>query len=206
MQGEQPIDRQFGDLSVTQLIVMAGLPGAGKSTIGEIVGARLGATVVSVDPIESAILRAGIDADQPTGLAAYLVAEEIAEKELDSGRTVIVDAVNAAEPARLQWRDLAARADVRLRVIEVVCSDESLHRARLEKRERGLPHLEETTWRAVEQSLEEYAPWTGPSSALPRVTLDSVESLGSNVERGARVHRRVDAAAAPTVRDEAGRR
>jgi hypothetical protein len=42
---------------------------------------------VSVDPIESAILRAGIDADQPTGLAAYLVAEEIAEKELDSGRT-----------------------------------------------------------------------------------------------------------------------
>ena len=80
MQGEQPFDRQFGDLSVTQLIVMAGLPGAGKSTIAEIVGARLGATVVSVDPIESAILRAGIDADQPTGLAAYLVAEEIARE------------------------------------------------------------------------------------------------------------------------------
>ncbi|KRE26143.1 ATP-binding protein [Agromyces sp. Soil535] len=182
MQGEQPIERQFGDLSVTQLIVMAGLPGAGKSTIAEIVGARLGATVVSVDPIESAILRAGIDNDQPTGLAAYLVAEEIAEKELESGRTVIVDAVNAAEAARLQWRDLAARADVRLRVIEVVCSDEDVHRARLEKHKRGLPHLEEITWRAVEQSLEGYAPWTGPSSALPRVTIDSVESLGSNVD------------------------
>ena len=51
-----------------------------------------------------------------------------------------------------------------------------------EKRERRLPHLEETTWRAVEQSLEGYAPWTGPSSALPRVTIDSVQSLGSNVE------------------------
>jgi predicted kinase len=182
MQGEQPIDRQFGDLSVTQLIVMAGLPGAGKSTIAEIIGARLGATVVSVDPIESAILRAGIDNDQPTGLAAYLVAEEIAEKELDSGRTVIVDAVNAAEAARLQWRDLAARTDVRLRVIEVVCSDEVVHRARLEKHERGLPHLEEITWHAVEQSLEGYAPWTGPSSALPRITIDSVQSLGSNVD------------------------
>ncbi|MFB6611542.1 AAA family ATPase [Agromyces sp. NPDC056379] len=182
MQGEQPIERQFGDLSVTQLIVMAGLPGAGKSTIGEIVGARLGATVVSVDPIESAILRAGIDADQPTGLAAYLVAEEIAEKELDSGRTVIVDAVNAGEAARLQWRDLAERADVRLRVIEVVCSDEAVHRTRLEKRERKLPHFEETTWRAVEQSLEGYAAWTGPSSALPRVTIDSIGSLGSNVD------------------------
>jgi predicted kinase len=182
MQGEQPIERQFGDLSVTQLVVMAGLPGAGKSTIAEIVGARLGATVVSVDPIESAILRAGIDADQPTGLAAYLVAEQIAEKELASGRTVIVDAVNAAEAARLQWRDLAERTEVRLRVIEVVCSDEGLHRERLEKRERRLPHLDETTWRAVEQSLEGYAAWTGPSSALPRVTIDSVGSLGSNVD------------------------
>ena len=97
-------------------------------------------------------------------------------------RAFIVDAVNAAESARLQWRDLASRADVRLRVIEVVCSDEALHRARLEKRERGLPHLEETTWRAVEQSLDGYAPWTGPSSALPRITIDSVESLGSNVD------------------------
>ncbi|GAA2456997.1 MULTISPECIES: ATP-binding protein [Agromyces] len=182
MPGEQPFDRQFGDLAVTQLIVMAGLPGAGKSTIGEIVGARLGATVVSVDPIESAVLRAGIDADQPTGLAAYLVAEEIARKELEAGRTVIVDAVNAAEAARLQWRDLAERTDARLRVIEVVCSDEGVHRSRLEKRERNLPHLDETTWRAVEQSLEGYAAWNGPSAALPRVTIDSVRSLGENVD------------------------
>jgi predicted kinase len=115
-------------------------------------------------------------------LAAYLVAEQIAEKELASGRTVIVDAVNAAESARLQWRDLADRTDVRLRVIEVVCSDAVLHRRRLEKRERNLPHLDETTWRAVEQSLEGYASWSGPSSALPRVTIDSVQPLGVNVD------------------------
>ncbi|BDZ53614.1 AAA family ATPase [Agromyces marinus] len=182
MLGEHSFDRQFGDLSVTQLVVMAGLPGAGKSTIGEIVGARLGASVVSVDPIESAILRAGIDVDQPTGLAAYLVAQQIAETELDAGRTVIVDAVNAAESARLAWRDLAERADVRLRVVEVVCSDTAIHRERLERRERNLPHLDETTWRAVEQSLDGYAPWTGPSAALPRVTLDSVQPLGVNVD------------------------
>ena len=183
MQGEQPIERQFGDLSVTQLIVMAGLPGAGKSTIGEIIGARLGATVVSVDPIESAILRAGIDADQPTGLAAYLVAEEIAEKELDSGRTVIVDAVNAGEAARLQWRDLAERADVRLRVIEVVCSDADLHRGRLEARIRNIPHLSEPTWHAVEQSLDEWDEWSGASAAAPRIVLDSIEPVDVLVDR-----------------------
>ena len=73
---------------------MAGLPGAGKSTIAEIVGARLGATVVSVDPIESAILRAGIDADQPTGLAAYLVAEEI-------DPTCVASPGSSADPSQL---------------------------------------------------------------------------------------------------------
>jgi len=176
------VDRQFGDVRVPVLIAMAGLPGAGKSTIAEIIGARLGATVVSVDPIESAILSAGIDSDQPTGLAAYLVAETIAEQELLSGRTVIVDAVNAVEPARLQWRDLAARVDVKLRVVEVVCSDQELHKARLEKRIRKLPHVDETTWHAVEQSVEEYDEWKGASAALPRVTVDTTATIGENVE------------------------
>jgi predicted kinase len=176
------VDRQFGELSVPVLIAMAGLPGAGKTTIAEILGARLGAPMVSVDPIESAILSAGIDSDQPTGLAAYLVAETIAEQVLISGRTVIVDAVNAVEPARLQWRDLAARADVELRVIEVVCSDQELHKERLSRRVRNLPHFAEISWHAVEQSLEEYDQWTGPTALLPRVTVDSVASLGENVE------------------------
>lgn len=161
---------------------MVGLPGAGKSTIAEVIGARLGAAVVSVDPLESAILRAGIDADQPTGLAAYLVAETIAESVLISGQTVIVDAVNAVDPAREQWVTLAQRQGESLKFIEVVCSDPVLHRSRLESRNRELPHLAEPTWHAVEQSLDEYAPWGGASAAVARITLDSVSPLGVNVE------------------------
>ncbi len=180
---EVPGERQFDELRVPRLIAMAGLPGAGKSTIAEVLGGRLGAPVVSVDPIESAILRAGISSEQPTGLAAYLVAETIAEGVLASGRTVIVDAVNAVEAARLQWRDLAARSGVALRVIEVVCSDADLHRERLAKRTRNLPHLDEVTWRAVEQSVDGYQPWGGPAAALPRVTLDTVDALGVNVDQ-----------------------
>ena len=42
------------------LIVMAGLPGTGKSTVAEASAAALGLPVVSVDPIESAILSAVI--------------------------------------------------------------------------------------------------------------------------------------------------
>ncbi|MDQ1581779.1 MAG: hypothetical protein QOD05_2554 [Microbacteriaceae bacterium] len=181
--GDPAADRQFGDVHVPILIAMAGLPGAGKSTIAEILSARLGATIVSVDPIESAILRAGIEEDQPTGLAAYLVAETMAEQVLGAGRSVIVDAVNAVVSARLQWRDLASRVGVEVRVVEVVCSDLELHKARLEKRGRTLPNIEAGSWRAVEQSLEEYDEWKGESALMPRLTLDTIAPIGENVER-----------------------
>jgi predicted kinase len=165
------------------LVVMAGLPGAGKSTIAEVIGNRLGYALLSVDPIESAILSAGIDSDQPTGLAAYLVAEAIADAALANGQTIIVDAVNAVDPAREQWVNLAKKHGEQLRFIEVICSDTELHRERLEARDRNLTHLPEPTWHAVEQSLEEYADWTGPTAAIPRITLDSVQRLGQTVEQ-----------------------
>jgi predicted kinase len=164
------------------LIAMAGLPGAGKSTIAQVIGSRLGASVVSVDPLEAAILKAGIKSDQPTGLAAYLVAETIAESVLVSGHHVIVDAVNAVDPAREQWVDLAQRQGVKLRFIEVSCPDPEIHKQRLANRERKLARPSTLNRHAVEQSLEEYAPWAGPSGAIARITIDSTMPLGSNVE------------------------
>ncbi|MBX3194486.1 MAG: ATP-binding protein [Microbacteriaceae bacterium] len=162
------------------LVVTAGLPAAGKSTIAEVVSNRLGLPVLSVDPIEVAILSAGIGADQPTGLAAYLVAETMAEGVLASGRGVVIDAVNAVEPAREQWVRLAARQSATLRFIEVMCSDPELHRDRLAARSGR--HAAGPAF-AVEQSLAEWEPWGGESAAAPRITLDTVQPLGVNVEQ-----------------------
>jgi len=165
------------------LIVMAGLPAAGKSTIAEVVGNRMGIPVVSVDPIEAAILSAGIDAEQPTGLAAYLVAESFAESVTSGGGSIIVDAVNAVNPAREQWVNLAERQTADIRFIEVVCSDRELHEQRLAARAARLAEATAPEGFAVEQSLDEWEEWTGPSGAIARITLDSVEPLGVNVER-----------------------
>lgn len=153
---------------------MAGLPGSGKSTVAEELARALGVTVVSVDPLESAILSAGIDADQPTGLAAYLVAETIVDAVLRSGQGVIVDAVNAVNPARDQWVLLGDRLGVEVRFVETVCSDLAVHRRRLEERSRDLRHIAEPTWHAVEQSLDEYAAWSGLAESRPRLTLDTI--------------------------------
>ncbi len=165
------------------LVVMAGLPGTGKSTVAESAAALLGLPVVSVDPIESAILSAGIDADQPTGLAAYLVTETIAEAVISTVGGVVVDAVNAVEPAREQWVKLAARRGIPICFVEVVCSDEAVHRARLEARGRQLAHIAEPTWHAVEQSLDEWEPWGGESGAVSRITVDSVHPVPVLVEQ-----------------------
>ena len=160
------------------LAVMVGLPGTGKSTLAEVLAGRLEYSVIPVDPIEAAILRAGIDAGQPTGLAAYLVAETLAEMALKADHNVIIDAVNAVNPAREQWVNLAARIGEPIRFIEVVCTDEALHRSRLTGRDAAGAETQ-----AVEQSLEEYDEWTGASAAVGRITLDTVEPIGVNVDR-----------------------
>lgn len=162
---------------------MAGLPGTGKSTVADELRERLGYPLISVDQIESAVLSAGIDSDQPTGLAAYLVADTLAGNVLETGQSVIVDAVNAVNPAREQWVDLAARYGNAITFVEVVCSDPTVHRERLEARNRNLPHVAEPTWHAVEQSLDEYDEWVGPSAGVDRITLDSVEPLAVIVNR-----------------------
>jgi predicted kinase len=158
------------------LIAMAGLPGAGKSSLAGELGRALPAPVVSVDPIEAALRRAGIAPGQPVGLAAYLAAEAVADGVLGLGQSVIVDAVNAAEPARGQWRALAARHGAELHFIEVCCSSPSVHRARLEARRRGLADLPEPTWADVEARRELFDPWRDA-----RLTLDSMADPDANI-------------------------
>lgn len=161
------------------LIVMAGLPGSGKSAIADELGRALSLPILSVDPIEAAMYRAGIDRTQPIGLAAYAVAEAIASNILALGQDVIVDAVNAVEPARQMWRDLATAHKTSLRWIEVECSDADLHKTRLESRQRGA--LYEPTWEEVQARRIEYEPWTDD-----RLVLDTTRDLVDNVAAGLR--------------------
>lgn len=158
------------------LIVMAGLPGTGKSSVAEALGRALAAPVVSVDPIEAAMWRAGVGRDQPTGLAAYVVAEAVADGVLALDQSAIVDAVNAVEAAREQWRSLGKRRGVPVVFVEVVCSDQAAHRRRLESRSRGIEGFAEPTWEAVRRLREEFAPW-----ADHRLVLDTTTDLPSNV-------------------------
>jgi predicted kinase len=160
------------------LVVLSGLPGSGKSAIADELGRRLGAPVVSVDPIEAAIWRCGIPPSFETGVAAYEVAVVLAEHQLRLGLPVVGDAVNSVEVARDMWRRVARRAGVPLRVIEVVCSDVELHRRRLAGRVRGIDGFPEPTWDEVIARRDEWEEWEDD-----RLVLDSTGTLADNAGR-----------------------
>jgi predicted kinase len=158
------------------LVVMAGLPGSGKSVVAEDLAKALGCAVLSVDPVEAAMWRAGVTRDQPTGLAAYVVVEVVAAEQLALGHDVIIDAVNAVELAREQWRRLAERTGSVLRFIEVRCSDEREHRHRLEAREREIEGFPEPSWESVQWRRAGFDEW-----GEERLVLDSMASREGNL-------------------------
>src|SRR3954452_19908370 len=126
------------------LIVVSGLPGTGKSTVSLGIAAARRAPVLSVDPVESAIVRAGVARSWETGLAAYLVVQELAELSLAAGLDVVVDAVSAGDPPRQGWRSLSARHNTPMRVIVCELADSGEWKRRLTARNRGLAIPEPT--------------------------------------------------------------
>lgn len=150
-----------------QLIAMSGLPGSGKSTIAEGLARHLQVPILSIDPAEAAMWTSGLKKTE-TGIAAYKVVQALAAENLALGSSVIIDAVNPVRVARDMWRQLAIEQDVPQIFIEVVCSDQAIHRKRIEARVRGIAGMSEVTWAHVQDRKREYEPWS-----YDRLILDS---------------------------------
>jgi hypothetical protein len=68
------------------------------------------------------------------------------------------------------WRNIAKKHDVPMVVIEVVCSDEALHKRRVDSRVRSIEGMPEVVWERVLERKKEFEPWKEP-----HLVLDSVE-------------------------------
>ncbi len=131
------------------LIVLAGLPGTGKTTIARLLCAALGAAHVRVDTVEQA-LRASGPAGADVGPAGYVIAYGIAADNLRLGLHVVADSVNPVQATRQAWLDVAAKLAVPSLMVELRCSDEAEHRRRIETRQADIEGHVLPRWEAVE--------------------------------------------------------
>jgi predicted kinase len=147
-------------------LVVSGLPGTGKSAVADAVAGRLRAVHLSIDPVEDAMLGAGLERGWATGVAAYEAVRAMAEINLSLGMSVVVDAVNDSEAARSTWRNASAAVGRPVTFALLTVPSLAEHRRRLEGRERGLVNIPEPTWERVQARADAYEPWLGPCSVI----------------------------------------
>jgi hypothetical protein len=160
-----------------QLIVFAGLPGTGKSTLAETLGTTLATPVFALDWLLGALQPFAVLTPANAADVGMALLTTLVRRQLQLRQGAIVDHPTHTRLLREQWRTLAALEQIPVAFIEVICSDPQLHRQRLEGRTRHIPGWHEVTWSHVARMAAQYEPWDGE-----RLVIDSVAPLAPNLQ------------------------
>ncbi len=154
------------------LIAMAGLPGAGKSTLAARLEERLGAVVLNKDRVRAVLFPPRVldySAVQDDIAMAAIYEAAAAILQADPRRAVILDGRTFLRPGQLRpFLDLAASLGERPGIVECLC-DDAVARARLERDLSEGGHLAGNRTFALHQSLKAA---TEPLT-VPRLVLDT---------------------------------
>ncbi|MBO7743418.1 AAA family ATPase [Paenibacillus sp. MWE-103] len=164
------------------LHIFSGLPGTGKSTLSSALARALGAVYLRVDVVEHALRETGISVDGPEG---YNVCYAVALQNLRLGLDVVADTVNPIPLTRQAWRNVAESLDLPYAEIEVICSDASVHRHRVESRETDIPGFALPTWEQV--SERRYEVWDRERIVIDTAHATVAESLKTLMDQLVRI-------------------
>ena len=135
------------------LIIIGGLPGVGKTTLSKTLATELKAIYLRIDTVEQILKKEA----NLMGSEGYEVCFFLAEENQKLGMSVIADAVNPVQIARDAWVCAAKNASVPWVEIEVICSDTTKHKKRIESRTSDIKNHILPTWEDVVS--REYESW-----------------------------------------------
>ena len=171
------------------LFIFSGLPGVGKSTVAREVAKRLKAVYVRADTIEQAMR--DCMPDYEVTIEGYEIAYAVAAENLALGLRVVADSVNPLNITRDAWRNTAISQGKEFMDIEVICSDATEHRRRVEQRVSDISGLKLPTW--DETVSRQYEPWTmkrliiDTAMSDTHLLADKIESIALMLEKGMRI-------------------
>jgi predicted kinase len=166
-----------------QLIVFAGLPGTGKSSLARALARELRAVYLDKDTVKDGVMRlAGeMSLEQGTRLAGALSYEllvDLARDNLTLGLSVVVDSPAAYQVFRDRIKALARAVKADLKLIECICTDEHLLRDRVERRGQDLPAYRTRDWETFQRDRGRFERLTDQ-----RLIVDTAESELINLRK-----------------------
>ena len=143
------------------LYIFGGLPATGKTELSKSLASSLGAVYIRIDTIEQELKNCGFNELYDEG---YKVAFALALDNLKNGLSVIADSTNPVSESREAWINIANKASSYYTEIEIVCSNKTEHRERVEKRQTDIPNLSLPSWDSV--ISRDYQPWKSANIVL----------------------------------------
>lgn len=156
------------------LILFAGMPGSGKTTLARIVAQQLKLPIFSKDRVQR-VLRDHHLAAENTGDGYYIILD-MADEQLSLGVSVVLDATFPLDHFRMVASETAARHQARFCAFYCYCSDDALWQERMSSRVQYVPGWKPVGWDDVLRMRQYYQPWD--DNAL---TIDSLRSSEENI-------------------------